>query len=302
MHTRTDILAQVDLITAAIGTVRVGRANGRRISEIGPSGVRIPPMPRIGFHIMLSGEGWLITTDDEPAPLRAGDVVFTSAGAEHGLARTPTRLAELPPIVMGEVPPPPAPVDFEFLCGAYVLQPNELPALLRSLPPVFAFTPDYDRHPELRSLVRMLSDNYDERGPGTEAARAALIDLMMVHILRAAQENGSALAAEPGIAEALQEMHERPEQPWTVQRLSEVARMSRTGFVRRFRSVAGDSPIAYLTALRLTSAAHLLRETDAPLSAVARRIGYSTEFAFAAAFRRRYGVPPGHYRRHARAG
>lgn len=32
------------------------------------------------------------------------------------------------------------------------------------------------------------------------------------------------------------------------------------------------------------------------LSAVARRVGYSSEYAFAAAFKRAHGVPPGRYR------
>ncbi|MFI5842566.1 helix-turn-helix domain-containing protein [Catenuloplanes sp. NPDC051500] len=39
-----------------------------------------------------------------------------------------------------------------------------------------------------------------------------------------------------------------------------------------------------------------LRETDVPLAAIARRVGYSTEFAFGAAFRREYGIAPGRFR------
>ncbi|MET0493521.1 MAG: hypothetical protein ABW000_10375, partial [Actinoplanes sp.] len=34
-----------------------------------------------------------------------------------------------------------------------------------------------------------------------------------------------------------------------------------------------------------------------PLSAIAHEVGYTSEFAFAAAFRREYGVPPGRFRR-----
>ncbi|MEO3789648.1 helix-turn-helix domain-containing protein [Nonomuraea sp. B10E15] len=44
-------------------------------------------------------------------------------------------------------------------------------------------------------------------------------------------------------------------------------------------------------------AAILLRESDAPLAAIARQVGYSTEFAFSAAFRREYGMSPGGFRR-----
>ena len=37
----------------------------------------------------------------------------------------------------------------------------------------------------------------------------------------------------------------------------------------------------------------------APLRVVARQAGYGSEIAFAAAFKREYGVSPGRYRRHA---
>jgi AraC-like DNA-binding protein len=47
----------------------------------------------------------------------------------------------------------------------------------------------------------------------------------------------------------------------------------------------------------MTAAARLLRETDGPLSAVARRCGYASEFAFAKAFKREFAVTPGAFRR-----
>jgi AraC-like DNA-binding protein len=54
--------------------------------------------------------------------------------------------------------------------------------------------------------------------------------------------------------------------------------------------------MAYLTDWRLSTGARLLRQTGTPLAGIARRVGYATEFGFAAAFRRRYGVPPGRFR------
>jgi AraC-like DNA-binding protein len=55
--------------------------------------------------------------------------------------------------------------------------------------------------------------------------------------------------------------------------------------------------LAYLTWWRMTAAARLLRETDGPLSAVARRCGYASQFAFAKAFKREFAVTPGAFRR-----
>jgi AraC-like DNA-binding protein len=290
----------VDLISEAVATVAVGRADGRRIAESGPSGLRLPALPVLGFHVLLAGAGWLITADGPPVALREGDVVFVAAGAEHGIARVPCRLAELPPAELAEVPPPPAPVDFEFLCGTYPLPQGRRPAVLRHLPEVVACTPDYERHPQLRAVVELLRADYTNPQAGSDAARGALIDLIIVHILRLLQDRWP-LTGDPGIAAALRDMHARPAQPWTVQQLSAVAGMSRSVFTRRFREVTGAAPIAYLTDRRLATGAQLLRETSAPLTTVARRAGYATPFAFTTAFRRKFGVPPGRYRESVRA-
>ncbi len=67
-------------------------------------------------------------------------------------------------------------------------------------------------------------------------------------------------------------------------------------FARRFIALTGR-PLTYLSLWRMTIAARLLRESDAPLSAVAKQIGYAWEFAFANAFKREYGIAPGRYRR-----
>jgi transcriptional regulator GlxA family with amidase domain len=46
-------------------------------------------------------------------------------------------------------------------------------------------------------------------------------------------------------------------------------------------------------------AARLLRDTSDPLAAVARAVGYGSEFAFAKAFKRHHGTTPGADRRQA---
>jgi methylphosphotriester-DNA--protein-cysteine methyltransferase len=75
------------------------------------------------------------------------------------------------------------------------------------------------------------------------------------------------------------------------------AGLSRAAFSRRFTALIGRPPLTYLTWWRMTTAARLLRESDAPLGEVSTRIGYTSEFAFANAFKREYGTAPGKYRR-----
>ncbi|WP_375372305.1 helix-turn-helix domain-containing protein [Streptomyces griseomycini] len=71
----------------------------------------------------------------------------------------------------------------------------------------------------------------------------------------------------------------------------------RAAWARRFTAPAGRPPLAHPAWLRGTATGRLLRSGDTPLRVVAERLGRPSEFAFAKAFRREYGIPPGRYRR-----
>ncbi|MCK2238837.1 helix-turn-helix transcriptional regulator [Crossiella sp. S99.2] len=92
-------------------------------------------------------------------------------------------------------------------------------------------------------------------------------------------------------------MHQNPAHPWTVAKLAAEARLSRAPFARRFTTLVGQPPLTYLTWWRMTTAARLLRTSADPLTSIAARVGYTSEFAFATAFKRAFGTPPGRYRR-----
>lgn len=95
---------------------------------------------------------------------------------------------------------------------------------------------------------------------------------------------------------ALDAMHRDPAAPWTVATLATEAGLSRAAFARRFTALVGQPPLGYLTWWRMTTAARLLKTTDAPLRAVASQVGYVSEFAFAHAFKRTHHTAPGKYR------
>jgi AraC-like DNA-binding protein len=288
----------VDVLSEVLGSVRVGRAGGRVMRQSRSQGVRFPAFEGSGFHIVTRGSCWLITEDEEPVLLRAGDVALTSSGAVHGLNSDPCALDDLPPVVMGPFPPAPGPFDFEFLCGAYRLEHGRAPHYLRALPDLITLTLDYDRHPEMRAMVELLRADVTGSQMGTGATLPALLDLILVHVLRRWHDvTGWPEIDDPAIATVLRKIHEYPQGQWTVGRLSEIAGMSRSALTRRFSTVVGQSPTSYLISARLRRGAQLLRQTDAPLAAIARRVGYSTEFAFSSAFRREYGVSPSRFRR-----
>jgi AraC-like DNA-binding protein len=290
----------VDTLSAALSTARVGRANACWVIQSGPWGMRHPSMPVSGFHILVRGAAWLITSTGSPRALRPGDVILSPSGAEHGLSHAPCRLEQLPPAVLQTGTRDDEACDAAFLCGAYWLDHGKVHHYLRTLPDVIVISPDYDRDTQLRSLVDMFGAAVCDASPGSAITRPALLDLLLTHVLRQWLEENRGVdrpdTCDPVIAAVLHQIHESPDRGWTVQQLGDTVGLSRTALTKRFTSVVGQPPMAYMTSWRLTCAARLLQDTDFPLSAIARQVSYSTAFAFGAAFRREYGISPGRFR------
>ncbi len=101
-----------------------------------------------------------------------------------------------------------------------------------------------------------------------------------------------AAAGDPVVGPALRLLRNDPARPWTVARLAAEVGVSRAALARRFTELVGEPPMTFLTGWRLALAADLLREPDATLAAVARRVGYGSPFALSTAFRRERGVSP----------
>jgi AraC-like DNA-binding protein len=103
------------------------------------------------------------------------------------------------------------------------------------------------------------------------------------------------------IAQALAVLHERPAEPWTIERLAAEVHLSRATLARRFAELVGEPPLTYLTRWRMDLAARRLRDTTEPVETIARGVGYTSEYAFNRAFSRHRGQPPGRWRRNAAA-
>jgi AraC family transcriptional regulator len=78
------------------------------------------------------------------------------------------------------------------------------------------------------------------------------------------------------------------------------AGLSRFHFCRAFKESTGLSPHAWLRQHRLEQAMNMLRDTDASVVSVAAALGYSSQTAFAAAFRKLTGEAPSDWRKRMR--
>lgn len=129
-------------------------------------------------------------------------------------------------------------------------------------------------------------------GAAQQVVLDRLLDILVTCALQCLPGVGVLSSAVPGIGEAVAAMWAEPARAWSVAELARRASMSRSAFSAAFRQAMGAAPMGYLTRLRLALAHDAVRSGNAPLSLIAREVGYSSPFALSAAFRRVYSVRP----------
>lgn len=140
--------------------------------------------------------------------------------------------------------------------------------------------------------------------PGAATVLAKISELLFVEAVRAhlatlpAEETGwLAGLRDPAVGRALALLHARMAENWTADALAEAVNLSRSAFAERFTTLIGAPPMRYLTQWRMRVACQKLKETRATVAQIAYDVGYDSEAAFARAFRREIGSPPGVWRK-----
>ncbi|MFF9915420.1 AraC family transcriptional regulator [Streptomyces sp. NPDC013457] len=307
----------MDVVSDAIAAVRTGQAASERVRVGGSWCARLAPYDGAGFHVVLEGGCWLLPDGGPPVSLGVGDAVLLPHGTGHVIADSPADAATVARAMpfehwTGGPPGPrrlarPVPGGVELLCGKYRLDHSRVHPLLAELPTVVHLPNRVGDHPELRSAIGLLGGELTAGRPGSGVAVPSLVDLLLVYMIRAWVDRGdggawSAALGDPVTAAALRALHADPAAAWTNERLAAEAGVSRPTLARRFASLVGRPPMAYLTWWRLTLAAAALRDTGDSLAAIARRVGYGTPYALSHAFSREFGTTPGRYRARAVSG
>jgi AraC-like DNA-binding protein len=137
---------------------------------------------------------------------------------------------------------------------------------------------------------------------GMGAMTGSLVKQVLVRLLRRSLSSAELwserfpVLSDPQIARAFADMVADPGASHSVKSLSNTAGLSRSGFMQRFTSAVGLSPLAVLRQLRMKRAASLLEANMWPIEQVANAVGYTSQRSFARAFRAIYGSDPSEYR------
>jgi len=279
----------------------------------------------IEFHGVVEGSCWGAILGEPPVRLVAGDVILFPQGDAHVMSSAPG--AELPGVdkeVYFAPRPPQLPFALSLqgdqlttarldgggkeratiVCGFLGLDARPFNPILAALPRVL-HVPGATLGPDswVASFLRAAVVESNQRRPGGEAVLERMSEMLFVEVLRRhidslPPEHTGWLAGmrDPGIGRVLALLHEKPDAPWTLERLADDTAMSRSTLHERFVHFIGQPPMQYLAQWRMQVAATLLRDTKAKLIEIALGVGYESEAAFSRAFKRAVGVAPGAWR------
>ncbi|TDC75657.1 AraC family transcriptional regulator [Streptomyces hainanensis] len=304
----------MDVVSDAIAAMRLGQPAFDRLRMSGSWCVRLAPYVGAGFAVVLRGGCWLLPDGGAPVSLGVGDAVLLPHGAGHVFADSPvdagTAVERAVPFEQWLAAAGPRAGtgggETEVLCGKYRFDRSRPHPLMAELPVVVHLPNRLGGHPELRAAIDLLAGELDETRPGACVALPSLLDLLLVYVIRSWMTEATdgawpRVLGDPVTVAALRALHTRPGAPWTIDGLAAEAGVSRPTLARRFTTLVGRPPMAYLTWWRLTLAATLLRDSPDTLAAIAARVGYGSPYALSHAFQREFGTTPGRYRAEAAA-
>ena len=299
-----DLLTDVLTVSGVRGTVAT------RIEAGAAWGWRAHSLPGAAFHAVTSGTVWLSLAGQAPRQLMPGDVVLLPSGTEHSLSSDPGSMplpgdpntawsrADGGVVQIGS-----RPIQTHILCAHYQHDPAVSTQILTLLPELVHLRADHGGSC-LSDTVRLLGRELAHPQMATEVILNSLVDILLIQLLRVwletqpAQLEGTWLGVlgDPMIQKALSKLHQDPARDWTTADLAAEIHVSRATLSRRFPTVIGQTPAAYLKRWRMDLAALRLRDTDDDLETVAAAVGYTSVYAFSRAFSQARSQPPGRYR------
>ncbi|TXS51881.1 AraC family transcriptional regulator [Streptomyces sp. uw30] len=277
--------------------------------------IRLRGRDKLKVVAVVRGSCLLVREDGgEPLKLSEGDVVVSDGRqpyvmcSELGVEPLDSADVTVDPVTRTARLGDGTDEDVACVSGHIDLSRDSGELLRRALPELIHVRSDAAEASALRWLIGQLAEEMKTRRAGVEFASDQLAQLMFVQVLRVCLVESEGLPpgwlralADERLAPALRLMHGDPSHTWQLEELARAAAMSRTTFAVRFKEAAGVPPLTYLLNWRMSLAARALRQDTAPVAALARSVGYTSESAFSNAFKRAVGVAPRRYRQAARS-
>ena len=302
----------MDTLSVLLQNVHLFETKYYRLNVTGNWSYSLTRQDTILFYLVMSG-GFCIDVGNGPRETRAGDMIMIPSAHQHVSYALNYHSDEAQPLdellmsckehtldLKGDGDSEASLILIECKYDKAMIRP-----LLSVLPSILPEVNDEDdgRFEVIDVEIRLLTLEAEHERMGKTAVINHWASIMMIECLRVyieslpeATENWLKAMKDPFLTKALVAMHEMPSENWTINKLAEVAGMSRSSFAQRFKEVVGIPPLTYLMDYRLRLAARYLRLQQNSISRISGLVGYASDSTFSQAFKRVYGISPKAYR------
>jgi len=297
---RSDPLSDVLQALEARSVVSTG------LRATGSWSVAVPGHVGMKFNAILSGECVLSVEGAERVTLFTGDCFLLTQGLPFTIGvenAYPRPAKEVFADARGYFAELDCGGGNEFSCiGGRMDTTVELGFLQSSLPSLILLKRGTPEAARVGWLLERLTDELSQQLPGSNAIGSQIMHMIFIEMIRASAptapgvSNWLAAVLDPKIGRALRLIHAEPKKLWRLAELADASNLSKSQFSSRFAEVLSLSPIDYVLRWRMTLAGRSLRMTGLKIAQIAHELGYQSEAAFGAAFKRVHGVSPGKYR------
>ncbi|WP_419794952.1 AraC family transcriptional regulator [Pseudomonas palleroniana] len=290
-----------DPLTEVVTLLQPGASLSKVVTGAGAWRVRRSVYGQPFYCAILEGGCRLSVAGNPPLSLQAGDFVLIPAAYDFTMMSVEPLAAEDADTVPVELRPrhilvgtPDIAADVQLLVGHCTFGSPDAELLITLLPQLIHVRGER----RLTVLVELLTEEARGQRPGRDVILAHLLEVLFIEALRSTTTETAPAGLLRGLADerlavAIRQIHERPNQPWTVVQLAREAALSRSTFFERFKQAMGMAPMTYLLTWRMALAKNLLRTRDDSIAEIAQRVGYSSVSAFSVAFTRYTGITPG---------
>ncbi len=304
---------RMDPLSEVFGTMRIQEARYRRVEATAPWGFRYSgdKGPRIRFGLVIRGSALLRFKDQRRTiSLSSGDLfIFILSDEPFTLLDHPRSAvidySELRKLEVDGV------IHYggggpltTLVSGSFGMSAFGAPLISTILPRYLHLRLEQNRSHAFQSVLDLLAAETAQPGIASSRLISCLYESLFVFAIRAYASSSAAppkgwLAAmsDKHLSKAIQAMHSSLDRSWSVASLAREARMSRSSFALKFRTVLGQTPLEYLTRWRMYKAGAMIRSNNKSFAEVASAIGYGSESSFSRVFRREMGEAPREYRR-----
>jgi AraC-like DNA-binding protein len=133
--------------------------------------------------------------------------------------------------------------------------------------------------------------------PGVDPNLAALALEALATWKHLCQPNRPSADVNQALSAAVQILNQKYCGTVDLEALARNVGMSYSVFRRTFRKFTGFAPWEYVQHMRLANARHCLATSEASLTELADKLGFSSPFHLSTAFRKKYGTSPTHWKR-----